>query len=194
MIGQCQETTGALFDVGVDVAFSETSLYVKTTQLQSCCTQQEAVLKATAVRSPLPVMLSILPCPPWLSTWGVWGQGVQGQGDPGRGVGGGGGGGGAGAGDISSTLPLLHYHMVLRPQGTSHNKGPRFVQLLSNIYGSFHVDDDVSFFLRRQQPFLTTSKNGLDRFFDAHQLGVRFDVDVKILLSLTSTATNAKTA
>ena len=28
--------------------------------------QQEAVLKATAVRSPLPVMLSILPCPPCL--------------------------------------------------------------------------------------------------------------------------------
>ncbi len=30
---------------------------------------------------------------------------------------------GGGAGDISSTLPyILHYHMVLRPKGTSHNK------------------------------------------------------------------------
>ncbi len=29
-------------------------------------TEQEAVLKATAVRSPLPVMLLILPCPPCL--------------------------------------------------------------------------------------------------------------------------------
>ncbi len=68
--------------------------------------QQEAVLKATAVRSPLPVMSSILPCPPclpqvMLSTgwggsrgrgvqgWGVWARG-EGLGR-GRGVEGGGG-------------------------------------------------------------------------------------------------------
>ncbi len=41
------------------------------------------------------------------------------------------------------------------------------------------------------------SKNGLDHFFDAHQLGVKlhFDVDVKILLYLTSTASiDMKTA
>ena len=69
--------------------------------------------KATAVRSPLPVMSSILPCPPCLLHGGVqWGRG--------RGQGAGEGGKGGGAGDISSTLPLLHYHMVLRPEGTSH--------------------------------------------------------------------------
>ncbi len=32
---------------------------------------------------------------------------------------------GRGAGDISVQLPyVLHYHMVLRPKGTSHNKVP----------------------------------------------------------------------
>ncbi len=73
-------------------------------------TKQEAMLKATAVRSPLAVMSSILPCPPslppvmlsaggkvWL--WGVQPKGVFGQG------GGGLGWGGRGAGYISSTLP-----------------------------------------------------------------------------------------
>ncbi len=51
--------------------------------------QQEAVLKATAVRSPLPVMLSILPCPPCLLHSGVqWGEGVQ-QGEWGLAGGGG---------------------------------------------------------------------------------------------------------
>ncbi len=29
---------------------------------------------------------------------------------------------GRGTGDISVQLPLLHYHMVLRPKGTSHNE------------------------------------------------------------------------
>ncbi len=43
------------------------------------------MLKATAVRSPLPVMSSILPCPPYLpqvmqSVGGVQGQGVWGRG------------------------------------------------------------------------------------------------------------------
>ncbi len=66
---------------------------------------------------------------------GVGGLGAGGSGQGrglGRGRGGGGGGGlgrgrgakGEGAGDISATLPyILHYHMVLRPEGTSHNKG-----------------------------------------------------------------------
>ncbi len=44
--------------------------------------QQEAVLKATAVRSPLPVMSSILPCPPY-------GGGLAGGGEGGSGRGGG---------------------------------------------------------------------------------------------------------
>ncbi len=35
-------------------------------QFLHCEGQQEAVLKATAVPSPLPVMSSILPCPPCL--------------------------------------------------------------------------------------------------------------------------------
>ena len=43
---------------------------------------------------------------------------------------------------------------------------------------------------------MTTSKNGLDCFFNAHQLGVRsnFDVDVKILLNFDVDSTNVKTA
>ncbi len=39
-----------------------------------------------------------------------------------KGVWAGAGGWGRGAGDISIQLPLPHYHMVLRPKGTSHNK------------------------------------------------------------------------
>ncbi len=55
------------------------------------------MFKATAVRSPLPVMSPILPCPPCLPQGGgVWGQGVQGQGGPGGGRGVGGGGWGRG--------------------------------------------------------------------------------------------------
>ncbi len=51
--------------------------------------KQEAVLKATAVQSPLPVMSLILPCPPCLpEAGGVWGQGGLGRGE---GVKGGGG-------------------------------------------------------------------------------------------------------
>ncbi len=74
---------------------------------------------------------SILPCPPCLppvilSTGGptsCWGSCLQqGEGDLAWG-GGGGSGRGEGAGDISVQLPLLHYHMVLRPEGTSHNNG-----------------------------------------------------------------------
>ncbi len=58
------------------------------TKIQWLKCKQEAVLKATAVRSPLPVMSSILPCPPclWLhgGWWGegeggVWGGGGRGH-------------------------------------------------------------------------------------------------------------------
>ncbi len=89
--------------------------------------KQEAVLKATAVRSPLPVMSPIPPCPPCLP-WGGWGWGglgAGGFGGRGRGRGRGLGGRGQGAGDISATLPyILHYHMVLCPKRTSHNNTP----------------------------------------------------------------------
>ncbi len=80
--------------------------------------KQEAVLKATVVRSPLPAgnvidsSLSSLSSPPPAGREVRSGEGVH-QRE---------GGWGEGAGDISSTLPyILHYHMVLRPQGTSHN-------------------------------------------------------------------------
>ncbi len=50
------------------------------------------------------------------------GEGVRGGG----GVGGGGGGlGGGGQGTFHPPCHILHYHMVLRPEGTSHNKRPR---------------------------------------------------------------------
>ncbi len=69
--------------------------------------KQEAVLKATAVRSPLPVMSLILPCPPCLVSHTGQGGGVQAGGSMwGRRLGVGEGEGvGGGAGDISSTLP-----------------------------------------------------------------------------------------
>ncbi len=79
------------------------------------------MLKATAVRSPLPVMLLILPCPPCLLHGGV----QQGEGGP---VGGGGWGRGGvrGRGTFHSPCHiLLHYHMMLRPKGTSHNQPER---------------------------------------------------------------------
>ncbi len=76
--------------------------------------EQEAVLKATAVQSPLPVMSLILPCPPYPQVMQATGGSKRVEGE-GRGL-------GEGAGDISSTLPyILHDHMVLRPKGTSHN-------------------------------------------------------------------------
>ncbi len=65
-------------------------------ETQANITKQEAVLKATAVRNPLQVMSSILPCPCLLCG------------------GGGGSGGGRGAGDISATLPY-----IALPQGAS---------------------------------------------------------------------------
>ncbi len=107
--------------------------------MTACVTnsKQEAVLKATAVRSPLPVisvMSSILPCPPCLpqvmqtqilfhqckSNRGGGsrlGEGVQagrsrpGGGGPGQGEGGG------GKGRFHPPCHILHYHMVLALKG-----------------------------------------------------------------------------
>ncbi len=61
-----------------------------------CPSQQEAVLKATAVRGPLPIMSPILSCPHCL-LWGGSG-GSRGRGSKGRGGWGGGLRGGAGRG------------------------------------------------------------------------------------------------
>ncbi len=59
----------------------------------------------------------------WQGGWqGEWVQGVR------------------GVGDISSTLHILYYHMVLRPKGTSHNY-PVFlgrVTLWSHLGYPFH--------------------------------------------------------
>ncbi len=72
--------------------------------------KQEAVLKATAVQSPLPVMSPIPPCPPCLP------GGVRGEG--GSGV----GGTWEGAGDIQSTLPY-----TALPHGASPQNGLRTI-------------------------------------------------------------------
>ncbi len=116
--------------------------------------QKEAVLKATAVRSPLPVMLLILPCPPCLP-----GQGGPG-GRPGQGVQAGGsrlGGPGWGAGDILSNLPyILHYHMVLAI------KGLRTIRLHLGSFGGGVVAPCI--ILCAIQPCLTSHMNG-DGFY-----------------------------
>ncbi len=84
-------------------------------------TKQEAVLKATAVQSPLPVMSLILPCLPCLAQGGGLRVGVEGswaRGFRGRGV-------WRGRGEQGTFHPpchVLHYHMVLCPKGTSHNQ------------------------------------------------------------------------
>ncbi len=83
------------------------------------------------MRSPLLVMLLIIPCPPclpqvMLSTGGsggkATGHGVW-VGGGGLGAGGSGGRGfrGQGQGIFHPPCHILHYHMVLRPKGTSHN-------------------------------------------------------------------------
>ncbi len=79
--------------------------------------KQEAVLKATAVRSPLPVMSSILPCPPLLSVQIQQQQSIGGVGD--RGVGGRGVGGrglGLGAGGRGH---FIHLAFTALPHGAS---------------------------------------------------------------------------
>ncbi len=68
------------------------------------------------------VMLSILPCPPCLLHGG--GGGLVGErglagGLAGEGVGG--RGRGRGQGTFHPPCHILHYHMVLCPEGTSHN-------------------------------------------------------------------------
>ncbi len=59
--------------------------------------------------------------------------------------GGGEGGLGEGAGDISSTLPyILHYHMVLRPEGTSHNEWMYSLWFSSSLsQGAYALDHVV---------------------------------------------------
>ena len=88
--------------------------------MQDAVNKQEAVLKATAVRSPLPVMSLILPCPPCLPWGGGLGAGGAGQGGSGAEVRE--GGWGRGQGTFQLSCHILHHHMVLRPEGTSHNK------------------------------------------------------------------------
>ncbi len=97
------------------------------------------MLKATAVRSPLQrcsgvnvINSSLFINSSWSSlsftshavfcrggdlAGGVWPGGGSGRG----GVGGGWGLGGGGQGTFWSSCHILHYHMVLRPKGTSHN-------------------------------------------------------------------------
>ncbi len=99
-----------------------------------------------SAKSLAPVISSILPYPPclppvMLSTgrvqlWagGVWPQGVSGRG---RGLGRGKGvEGGGGMGHFIHLCHILHYHMVLRPKGTSHNENvvPKPVQTLQKIH------------------------------------------------------------
>ncbi len=68
-----------------------------------------------------PVMSSILPCPPCLlHRAGSRGGRVVQQG------GGRGSSGGRGQGTFHPPCHILHYHMVLRPKGTSHNKQSLF--------------------------------------------------------------------
>ncbi len=69
--------------------------------------EQEAALKATAVRSPLPA--------------GNVGDSSLSLSSP-LGAGGGMSGGGRGQGTFYPPCHILHYHMVLRPEGTSHNQ------------------------------------------------------------------------
>ncbi len=105
--------------------------------------QQEAVLKATAVRSPLLAMLLILPCPPCLPQGkfggrGVWWGREQGEGGP---TGGGvwlgrGPHRGGGQGTFQFSCHTLHYLMVLRPEGTSHNKAGPFFRTCSPCVSS----------------------------------------------------------
>ena len=88
-----------------------------TQQPKGNWSKQEAVLKATAVRSPLPVMSSILPCPPCLpqvmqtflphhphllpTEGGSSHRGVQ----------------AGGQGTFHPPCHVLHFHMVLAPKG-----------------------------------------------------------------------------
>ncbi len=65
-------------------------------------------------------MSSILPCPPCLlHRGGVW----QGEGGWGR-----------GQGTFHPPCHILHYHLVLRPEGTSHNNAhSAFIKLITTL-------------------------------------------------------------
>ncbi len=99
--------------------------------LRTILSEQEAVLKATAVQSPLLVMWLILPYPPYLppvilSLTGGGGPAAGGclaMGGLGGGLGRGRGVGGGGQGTFHPPCHILHYHMVLCPEGSSHNEG-----------------------------------------------------------------------
>ncbi len=69
-----------------------------------------------SAKSLAPVISSILPCPPCLLHRGGVKQGEGGL------AGEGGWGRGRGQGIFHLPCHVLHYHMVLRPEGTSHNK------------------------------------------------------------------------
>ncbi len=70
--------------------------------------EQEAVLKATAVRSPLPVIGNVIDSS--LSSLSGRGEGgLAGEGE-----------GGWGQGIFHPPRHVLHHHMVLHPKGTSH--------------------------------------------------------------------------
>ena len=85
--------------------------------------EQEAVLKATTVRSPLPAG-NVVDSSLSLSSSRAGGALVGGGGSSGGGGWGGaegGGGGGGGQGTCHPTCHKLYYHLVLRPKRTSHN-------------------------------------------------------------------------
>ncbi len=94
-------------------------------------------------------------CCPWAGVWhgglplaggsGRGKGGLVGGGGSGRGrgcgrgrrglVGGGGSGRGRGQGTSQSSCHRLHYHMVLRPKGTSHNEEKRTPHWSGKSYG-----------------------------------------------------------
>ncbi len=59
--------------------------------------------------------------------WGVWGLGVRGGGLRGR-----------GQGTFHPPCCILHYHMVLRPEGTSHNNKPKQHNSLQILFYCLH--------------------------------------------------------
>ncbi len=87
---------------------------------------------------PPPVMLSLGRVWPWGSGHGgVWPAGVP-QGGRGVPQGGGGSHRGRGQGTFWSSCHILHYHVVLRPEGTSHNYKNTFQgKTYSNVFNCF---------------------------------------------------------
>ncbi len=97
-------------------------------------------------------MLSILPCPSYAGGGGLAGEGGSSRGrgsrEGGWGQGAGGlGGGGRGHFIYSAIYHILHYHMVLRPKGTSHDHGvvtERLVVSSASTWGPCRSDVSVS--------------------------------------------------